>query len=106
MPEDSESTEKSPEKLSFENALGQLEGLVRDMESDQMPLEELIRNYEQGTRLFRVCEKRLEEAEGRIEIIRKNRNGEAVTEAFEETPETSESTPSSQDSSDEHGELF
>ena len=72
------------QELAFEDALSRLEELVQDMESDQMPLEELIKNYEQGTRLYQICEKRLDEARGRIEIIRKKRNQEHVLETFGE----------------------
>lgn len=94
------------EEPAFEDALSQLENLVREMESDQMPLEELIQNYERGTRLFQMCEKRLEEAQGRIEIIRKNRNGEDVVESFEESETDSAADATDEEESNEHGELF
>ena len=82
-PNKSKATETSASDLPFEDALGQLEELVREMESDQMPLEDLIEHYERGTALYRVCEKRLDEAQGRIEIIRKKQNGETVLESFD-----------------------
>lgn len=87
MPKAAEKTKKTKSEtddLAFEDALGQLEELVREMESDQMPLEELIEHYERGTALYSVCEKRLDEAHGRIEIIRKKQNGESVLEPFDE----------------------
>lgn len=99
-------------ELPFEEALAQLEELVGEMESDQMPLDALIRNYEKGTSLFQVCEKRLDEAEGRIEIIRKNRSGEAVVEPFDSSeaplPEPSTATDAETDDeeSSDNGELF
>ncbi|MEM9281121.1 MAG: exodeoxyribonuclease VII small subunit [Verrucomicrobiota bacterium] len=76
-------------ELAFEDALSQLEELVEGMESDQMPLEDLIKNFEKGTQLYQVCEKRLDEARGRIEIIRKNRNQDNVLEPFENEAEAS-----------------
>ncbi len=76
-------TEPDTPDLPFEDALGQLEELVREMESDQMPLEVLIEHYERGTALYRICEKRLDEAHGRIEIIRKKQTGESVLEPFD-----------------------
>lgn len=85
MPKASDKTKKTDPAtadLAFEDALGQLEELVREMESDQMPLEELIGHYERGSALYRVCEKRLDEAHGRIEIIRKKQSGESVLEPF------------------------
>lgn len=110
MPESSDKTGSDSAEPAFEDALAQLESLVRGMESEQMPLEDLIKNYEEGTRLFQVCEKRLDEAEGRIELIRKNRNGETVVEPFDEEstsslPRESDSSPTAEESQ-EHGELF
>lgn len=92
--------------LAFEDALGQLEELVREMESDQMPLEDLIGHYERGSSLYRVCEKRLDEAHGRIEIIRKKQNGETVLEPFgdKDTSKNDESTPTEKPSSADTGD--
>lgn len=70
--------------MSFEQAFGSLEGLVREMESDDMPLSTLIEAYERGIQLHALCQKRLEEAQGRIEVIRRRANGETVVEAFDE----------------------
>ena len=96
-------TEKSGETTpDFEGALAQLEDLVREMESDEVPLEALIRKYEEGTRLYQICEQRLDEARGRIEILRKKRNGEHVLEPFGDGADTA--TESDQTSQD--GELF
>ena len=104
MPKAKNSSAKPETALPFEQALTQLEDLVREMESDDLPLEELIQKYEQGTQLHRVCEKRLDEAQGRIELIRKKRNGETVVEPFDEKAESApvEETNDSQ----ENGELF
>lgn len=110
MPKSPQKAVTDPEEPLFEEALAKLEELVREMESEQMPLESLIQNYEEGTQLFQLCEKRLDEAEGRIEIIRKKRNGETVVEAFDEnSPSQAESGSESSDTpkeSQEHGELF
>jgi len=113
-PDKSKATEADSTELAFEDALGQLEELVREMESDQMPLEDLIGHYERGSSLYRVCEKRLNEAHGRIEIIRKKQNGETVLEPFgdENAPKNKESKttekPSTADAGDQEtdGELF
>jgi exodeoxyribonuclease VII small subunit len=88
---------------AFEVALAQLEELVEAMESDEVPLEDLIRKYEEGTRLYQLCEQRLDEARGRIEILRKKRNGEAVLEPFGEA--SGESVTESGDPKND-GELF
>ncbi|MEM7601169.1 MAG: exodeoxyribonuclease VII small subunit [Verrucomicrobiota bacterium] len=106
MPKSKNSEDQSKDAPAFEDALSQLEELVREMESDQMPLEELIQNFEEGTRLFKVCEKRLDEAQGRIEIIRKNRNGQDVVESFGDPNNDQAAGPADEDESNEHGELF
>ena len=104
MPKAKNSSAETAPSLPFEKALTQLEDLVREMESDDLPLEDLIRKYEQGTQLHRTCEKRLDEAQGRIELIRKKRNGDTVVEPFDEK---AESAPVEEtNDSEENGELF
>ena len=84
---DSEQPDPGDAELSFEEAFAKLEGIVRDMESDRIPLRDLIERYEQGTSLYKVCQERLEEAQGRIETIRRRANGEVTLEPFgEEAP--------------------
>jgi exodeoxyribonuclease VII small subunit len=56
-------------KLSFEQALQQLEGIVQQLEKGQVPLEESIAFYEKGTALKAHCESKLRDAEARIEKI-------------------------------------
>jgi exodeoxyribonuclease VII small subunit len=90
---------------SFEEALAKLEEIVREMEGDQIPLEELLDRYEEGTRLRRLCEDRLESARGRIELLRKNRNGEDVFENFG-APAEEEGAPTANGEREHDGELF
>ena len=59
----------SNKALSFEDALGALEELVEAMENDQLPLEDLVAHYEKGAGLLQHCEKVLEVAKKRIELI-------------------------------------
>jgi exodeoxyribonuclease VII small subunit len=98
-----------PADLDYAGALAQLEQLVREMESDRIPLEDLVHRYEQGTQLYKICEQRLEEAQGRIEIIRKKRNGDTVVESFDPTASdgpTETDSPSAKGDQKTHGELF
>jgi exodeoxyribonuclease VII small subunit len=106
MPKAADKKKTEASELPFEEALEQLEELVREMEYDEIPLEDLIKNYEEGTRLFRVCEKRLDEAQGRIEIIRKKRNGESVLQSFSDEAEATGKSGDSSDDSQKNGELF
>jgi exodeoxyribonuclease VII small subunit len=67
--------EKEP---GFEAALRQLEEIVQRLEKGELTLEESLRLYEDGVRLARLCHAKLEEAEGKIELLMKDSRGEAV----------------------------
>ena len=54
---------------SFENGLVELEAIVKEMESSELPLERAIELFEKGMRLSETCRKQLEEAETRIEML-------------------------------------
>ena len=62
--------------LPFEEALKKLEGIVEAMESDALPLEALLSRFEEGTRLARICQSKLSEAELKIQQLEKNAGGE------------------------------
>jgi exodeoxyribonuclease VII small subunit len=64
------------EDLPFEEALKKLEAIVEAMESEDLPLETLLAKYEEGTRLSRVCQEKLAEAEVKIQQLEKNAAGE------------------------------
>jgi exodeoxyribonuclease VII small subunit len=70
-------------KLSFEAALAQLETIVESMESGEVPLAELLAKFEHGTKLLKVCEARLKDAELKIEQLKKQKDGSLVLEKFE-----------------------
>ncbi|KXV55658.1 exodeoxyribonuclease VII small subunit [Acetobacter tropicalis] len=57
------------EALSFEEALSELEKIVRGLEGGQMKLEEAIASYERGAALRQHCETKLSEAEARVQAI-------------------------------------
>ncbi len=61
---------------TFEEALEALEALVDEMEGDELPLEKMIVGYERGVELRAICEKRLEQAQAKVELIRE-RGGSA-----------------------------
>jgi exodeoxyribonuclease VII small subunit len=62
--------------LPFEEALQKLESIVETMEAGELPLETLIARYEEGTRLAKVCQEKLAEAELKIQQLEKNAAGE------------------------------
>ncbi len=69
---------KPPDQPSFEDALTRLESLVDSMEQGQVPLAELIARYEEGTKLLKVCEARLKDAELKIDQLKKTRDSVAL----------------------------
>ena len=71
------------DKLNFEAALEELEGIVRSLESGKAPLEESIAAYERGISLKNHCEKKLAEARLKIEKISLSPDGSVKTEAFD-----------------------
>ena len=70
-------------KLSFEEALVKLETIVESMESGDVPLADLLAKFEEGTKLLKVCESRLKDAELKIELLKKQKDGSVTFEKFE-----------------------
>lgn len=66
------------EKMSFETALAELEGIVRSLESGATPLEDSISAYERGMALKKHCETRLTDARLRVEKITLSADGTAT----------------------------
>ena len=74
------------QKLSFEQALEQLESVVRALESGDLPLEEAIKKYQEGTKLANHCRNLIESAES---VIVKLMKGEEL-EDFSVAPDSQE----------------
>ena len=67
-------------KKTFEQAMKQLEQIVQDLESGDMPLEKAIKKFEEGIQLSKYCTSKLDESEKKITILMKDAAGE-VSEA-------------------------
>ena len=67
--------------MSFEQALEELEGIVRQLEAGRGRLDEAISSYERGAALKRHCESKLSEARAKIERISLNADGTLRVEA-------------------------
>ncbi len=75
----------SAETPKFEAAMARLEEIVHALEAGNLSLDESLRAFEEGTGLLRLCTRRLEEAEQRIEILTQTEGGrEARPFAWEE----------------------
>ena len=66
--------------------MDRLETIVEQMESGKLSLEDLIVRYEEGMSLVKICQKRLANAEQKIEIIARDSAGKAIVKEFEATP--------------------
>ena len=75
---------------SFDQAIQRLEKIVADMEGAELPLEDVLKRYEEGTRLVRFCAAKLDEAEKKIEILQKKADGSVKLEPFEPVDKTGE----------------
>ena len=65
--------------ITFEDAAEKLESIVEAMESEELPLEKLLVQYEEGTKLVKICESKLQAAEKRITQLEENLEGELAT---------------------------
>jgi exodeoxyribonuclease VII small subunit len=72
--------------LSFEDALAELERIVKGLEGGQQKLEDSLSAYERGALLRRHCEAKLAEAETRVQAIVQRADGTLATKAVEEKP--------------------
>ncbi|HYM61749.1 MAG TPA: exodeoxyribonuclease VII small subunit [Thermoanaerobaculia bacterium] len=77
----------------FEKSFQQLERIVQRLESEELPLDEALRLFEEGIGLSRFCHAKLSEVEKKIELILADAKGEPRTEPFEATELESETGP-------------
>ena len=75
-------TETEFEKLSFEDALMQLENIVRELEAGRIKLDDAVNAYEKAVKLKAFCENKLKSAQLKIEKIEVSPQGEVKTSEF------------------------
>jgi exodeoxyribonuclease VII small subunit len=82
---------KNEEKpKSFEASLEALEQIVHQLENGDLPLEKSLELFEDGIRLSRQCQERLNQAERRIEVLLRDNQGRPVTSTFEDAKSISD----------------
>ncbi|MCK4462731.1 MAG: exodeoxyribonuclease VII small subunit [Candidatus Omnitrophica bacterium] len=74
-------------EIKFENALKKLEKIVEELEGGNLPLEDSLAKYEEGIKLSRICQKKLETAKKKVELLVKSKEGKFKLEAFGEESE-------------------
>ncbi|MFZ3107201.1 MAG: exodeoxyribonuclease VII small subunit [Candidatus Hydromicrobium sp.] len=67
------------EKMSFEESITKLEEIVKELEDENISLEESMEKFEVGIKLSSNCLKKLNEAEGKIEELTRSKDGKLVT---------------------------
>jgi exodeoxyribonuclease VII small subunit len=67
-------------KKTFETAMKQLEQIVQDLETGDLPLEKAIKKFEEGIQISKYCSKKLDESEKRITLLMRDSDGEKVSE--------------------------
>jgi len=75
---------EAPERKSFEASLVALEKIVRELERGDLPLERSLELFEEGVKLSRECQERLNSAERRIEILLHDNEGRPIVSGFDE----------------------
>jgi exodeoxyribonuclease VII small subunit len=70
----------SAKKFNLEKALGDLEELVEELESGDLPLEKAMKKFEDGIKLTRGCQSALNDAEQKVEILLKDAGREELDE--------------------------
>jgi len=73
----------TPKPKSFESSLEELERIVRELEQGELPLEKSLELFEQGVKLSRECQDRLNQAERRIEILMRDNQGRPAVQPFD-----------------------
>lgn len=74
---------KIVEYKDFENALARLESIVGELEKGELALEEALKLFEEGIKISRFCNAKLDEAERKVEILLKNEKGQLTEEPFQ-----------------------
>ncbi len=67
---------------TFEESLKKLDEIVGQLENGNLPLEHSIKLFEEGVRLSTACKQELETAEGKVQMLIKQRDGSMKTEPF------------------------
>ncbi len=69
-------------EIKFEKAIQKLEKIVDDLEKGELDIDKSLEIFEEGIKMSRVCSKKLNEAEAKIEKLTRDQKGELITELF------------------------
>ncbi len=78
---------KEPADKKFESALEELEEVVEQLESGDLPLDDSLAAFEKGVGLVKFCNQKLNEVEKRVELLVKDKEGNRQLKALHDLPE-------------------
>ena len=67
-------------KKTFETAMKQLEQIVQDLETGDMPLEKAIKKFEEGIQISKYCSEKLDASEKKITLLMQDSDGKKISE--------------------------
>jgi exodeoxyribonuclease VII small subunit len=85
-----EKKKKSRKIESFEDALAELETIAKELESGELGIDEAVERYGEGIAFARYCQKKLDEAERKIEMLQKRKDGSIGKDPLRVKEETGE----------------
>ena len=69
-------------EIKFEKAMNRLENIVEELERGDLDIDKSLEIFEEGIKMSRLCSKKLNEAEAKIEKLSKGKKGDLITELF------------------------
>ena len=78
-------------KKTFEQSMKQLEQIVQELESGDLPLEKAVKKFEEGIQLSQACTEMLDKTEKKISLLLKDQDGKPVESPFKTVEKSSES---------------
>ncbi len=75
----------SDKKINLEKSLSDLETLVEELESGDLPLDKAMKKFEEGIKLTRGCQTALKDAEQKVEVLLKSAGGEESLQDFDDS---------------------
>lgn len=81
------------DEIKFEKALERLEKIVEELEAGNIPLEDALKKYEEGIKLSLACQKKLAQAEKKIEVLTRSLDGSIAREPFDLEEGANEANP-------------
>jgi len=83
-----DSSDDKPDAPTFESALSELEGITRQLERDDLSLEDALQSFEEGVRLMRACDAHLRNVRGRLIELVRGEDGGLITEILGDSLES------------------